>query len=167
MKRDNSGKFISDPQKPSVYNTREYKNQNQRNYNKRKKEGIILEKKEKKPVVYDGHIAWTRMIKFRYGITENQFNELLQKQDFKCFICQRHKDEFKSRLCIDHNHATGEVRGLLCKHCNQKIIGREKSAEIFKRAMEYLLQEPTGWFVPKRKKRRSRKRLQKVEIIDE
>jgi hypothetical protein len=61
-----------------------------------------------------------------YGITLKQYNEMLAYCDFKCEICGKpHKEEHWERLCVDHNHATGKVRGLLCDDCNQ-AIGRVK-----------------------------------------
>lgn len=56
-------------------------------------------------------------LKHRYGITLVNFHDKLKEQDNKCEIC---KAEFESETHahVDHNHATGAVRGLLCKICN-------------------------------------------------
>src|SRR5262249_48040161 len=51
----------------------------------------------------------------RYGISPAEYDELLAKQDGACAICRRRS---KERLCVDHCHVTGMVRGLLCKDCN-------------------------------------------------
>ena len=91
-----------------------------------------------------------------YGITLEQYDELFHKQDGCCYICLRHQDEFKKRLCVDHNHKTLEIRGLLCDYCNRRVIGRHTNPEILKRASEYLAQG-TGWFTPPRE-RKVRKR---------
>src|ERR1700676_2530424 len=53
--------------------------------------------------------------KYRYGITEQEFDEKLKKQENKCAMC--HKD-FTSIPRVDHDHATGRVRDLLCQFCN-------------------------------------------------
>jgi len=92
-----------------------------------------------------------------YGITEDQYDELLEKQNQSCFICERHKSLFKKNLCVDHNHKTGEVRGLLCDYCNRRVIGRHSDPLILRRASEYLSQG-TGWFVPVRKRVRKVRR---------
>lgn len=92
-----------------------------------------------------------------YGITLDQYEELLQKQDSRCFICQRHESEFKTRLAVDHNHVTGEIRGLLCNYCNHRVVGRHRDPEIVRRLYEYLSQG-TGWFVPAKAKRKKRKK---------
>lgn len=92
-----------------------------------------------------------------YGITLDQYNELLKRQDEKCYICQRHASEFKTNLCVDHNHHTGEIRGLLCGYCNQRVVGRHRDPAVILRLYEYLSQG-TGWFVPPKTKRRKRKK---------
>jgi hypothetical protein len=97
-----------------------------------------------------------------FGITENQFEELLVKQNYCCAVCLVHQDEHKTRFHIDHNHKTGEIRGLLCNFCNRRVIGRHTDADKFERAAAYLRQG-TGWVVPpKRKKKRCRKRRKRL-----
>jgi Recombination endonuclease VII len=51
----------------------------------------------------------------RYGISPAEYDALLAKQGGACAICRRRT---KGRLCIDHCHVTGMVRGLLCNECN-------------------------------------------------
>lgn len=60
--------------------------------------------------------------KRNYGITLEDYERMFEDQKGLCLICgnvQAHKS-FK-HLCIDHNHETGEVRGLLCHNCNTKL----------------------------------------------
>lgn len=96
-------------------------------------------------------------LKRYYGITLEQYDELLEKQEHKCVICDRHEDEFKTRLCVDHNHSTGEIRGLLCNYCNHRVIGRHKDGELLRKMADYV-DGGTGWFVPKKKRKRSVKK---------
>jgi len=103
-------------------------------------------------------------LKYTYGITEEEYNQLLEKQNHRCFVCERHESTFNKKLSVDHDHKTGEIRGLLCTNCNRVVIGRHTDPRLLSRAAEYLSQEFTGWFVPKRKKRRSRKKIQKIKI---
>ncbi len=56
-----------------------------------------------------------------YGISENYYNLMLLKQDGKCAICQLPPTDKIGRLCVDHCHDTGFVRGLLCRKCNTGI----------------------------------------------
>jgi hypothetical protein len=66
----------------------------------------------------------------KYGITEEQYEELLLQQDSKCGVCGKHESEFPVRLAVDHNHRTGEVRGLLCNYCNHRLVGRHTDPEL-------------------------------------
>lgn len=100
----------------------------------------------------------------KYGITEEQYNALLLKQDGNCAVCGRRASSFKVRLAVDHDHSSGRIRGLLCNFCNRRVVGRhrkEKGAELLKAAYEYLTKETIGWVVPpkKKKKKRGRKLL--------
>lgn len=57
----------------------------------------------------------------RYGLPAGAYAEMLERQQFRCFACNRHQDEFKRSLAIDHCHRTGKVRRLLCGNCNQAL----------------------------------------------
>ena len=64
-------------------------------------------------------------IQRKYGITIEQYDEMFEAQDGRCAICgkpetREHKG-VPMRLCVDHNHDTGEVRKLLCFKCNFAI----------------------------------------------
>jgi hypothetical protein len=54
------------------------------------------------------------ILKRRYGITPEDFEEMAKAQKYRCRICGRRE----VRLCVDHNHKTGRVRALLCDSCN-------------------------------------------------
>lgn len=68
-----------------------------------------------------------------YGITLEFFNGLLLSQGGKCAICKN-----KAKLCVDHDHKTGRVRGLLCGHCNRAIGCLMDSPVSARNAAEYL-----------------------------
>lgn len=76
---------------------------------------------------------------------------MLKEQDESCAICDRHKDEFKVNLAVDHNHVTGEIRGLLCSYCNHRSVGRHRDGSLLRKIADYL-DKGTGLFVPKKKK---------------
>lgn len=100
-------------------------------------------------------------LKQQYGITEQQYDELLTKQKECCAICKRHASEFKKRLAVDHQHGKGDdnvIRGLLCIDCNRHLIGRRKDPELFRSAAKYLEGPYTGWIVPQRKPKKRRKK---------
>lgn len=89
-----------------------------------------------------------------YGITLQQYTQLLKQQSGVCAICKKPP---KVNLCVDHNHANLEIRGLLCSFCNRRVIGRHTSAVLFQAAADYLRQG-TGWFAPPKAKKKKKKR---------
>lgn len=76
----------------------------------------------------------------RYGITVEHYNELLNRQNNSCAICQSTKvDKGRyRRLCIDHNHTTGAIRGLLCNRCNRTLGMVNDSIPILSKMITYL-----------------------------
>jgi hypothetical protein len=54
----------------------------------------------------------------KYGITLEQYEQMLIEQDSKCAVCGKTEQENTKRLAVDHCHKTGRVRKLLCHHCN-------------------------------------------------
>jgi Recombination endonuclease VII len=70
--------------------------------------------------------------------TLDEYNESLAEQNDCCAICQRHKDIFKSRLAVDHDHYTNEIRGLLCRRCNLLLGFCADSIGILENAIKYL-----------------------------
>jgi hypothetical protein len=76
-----------------------------------------------------------------YGITREQYDALYALQGGCCALCQRATGVSK-KLAVDHDHATGKVRGLLCGTCN-KIVGHARDDEMFfKRGYWYLIETP-------------------------
>lgn len=61
-------------------------------------------------------------LRYNYGITLAQYEEMLKLQNEQCSGCKKHRREFKKSLCVDHDHTTGSIRGLLCVRCN-RILG--------------------------------------------
>ena|SRR3990167_9839002 len=76
-------------------------------------------------------------LKRTYGISQKIYKAMLKDQAGVCFICHRPPKPGKV-LHIDHDHATGRVRGLLCWKCNKQVIGRNRDPEIHTRAATYL-----------------------------
>lgn len=60
-------------------------------------------------------------LKATSGITTERYDALLELQGGKCSICKRGSGRKNSHFAVDHDHATGEVRGLLCLYCNTRL----------------------------------------------
>jgi len=79
-------------------------------------------------------------IKRRYGINYKEYEEILRQQEYKCALCGSYKyDVLNRRLGVDHNHKTGEVRGLLCNCCNRGLGNFKDSVELLTKAINYLV----------------------------
>lgn len=70
-----------------------------------------------------------------YGLTPLQYHSMLLSQRGACKVCGR---VFRRTPNIDHDHATGRVRGLLCFICNKLVLWRGVGAIILRRAADYL-----------------------------
>jgi hypothetical protein len=57
----------------------------------------------------------------KYGVTREQHDRMFDEQGGCCALCRTPQSELPKRLGVDHNHVTGEVRGLLCDPCNRGI----------------------------------------------
>lgn len=74
----------------------------------------------------------------RYGLSIEEYENRFIKQEGKCLICSRHQSLLLKRLRVDHNHETGEIRGLLCDQCNTAIGLFKEDTEIMKKAISYI-----------------------------
>ena len=75
-------------------------------------------------------------LKYTFGITEADYEDMLYKQGGKCGICGSVSNG--KRLAIDHDHETGRVRGLLCQQCNTALGLFKDQVELLKKAIDYL-----------------------------
>jgi hypothetical protein len=74
----------------------------------------------------------------QYGITVLEYRQILADQGGVCSICLRPPNGRWDTLTIDHCHATGAVRGLLCGTCNKAIGCLQDSVDVVERAANYL-----------------------------
>lgn len=90
-----------------------------------------------------------RNLKHRFGVDLNWYQEQLKKQNYCCAICgvtenkvtRGHRVDLS--FAVDHCHTTGKVRGLLCNQCNRALGMFKDSAELIKKAIEYLTRKDT------------------------
>ena len=78
-------------------------------------------------------------LKKRYGISLEEYENLLEAQQFKCKICgtteagNRH-----GTMVVDHHHESGQVRGLLCHNCNVMLGHAKDNVLTLSGAIDYL-----------------------------
>lgn len=58
-----------------------------------------------------------KVLRYNYGLMIEDYNRMLKEQGGICAICGE-TERVHTRLCIDHDHVTGRVRGLVCSRCN-------------------------------------------------
>jgi hypothetical protein len=108
----------------------------------------VLHKTRKRvdPTIYE-RIEWPCKLKRLYGITVEQYDALLEKQNGACAICgskSSYSRNYKSisssrtKFSVDHCHSTGKVRGLLCTKCNRALGMLNDSIEVVLRMAKYL-----------------------------
>lgn len=79
-----------------------------------------------------------------YGMTIEQFEEMLTSQGGVCAICKGDSSNGKYRnLHVDHCHDTGKIRGILCNRCNSVLGYVEENIETLFNAANYLAQYRT------------------------
>ena len=76
-----------------------------------------------------------------YGITLGEKEAMVKRQAGRCAICGRKA----KTLCVDHDHDTGFVRGLLCFRCNQALGFFGDSIQSLQRAVDYMEWAYSAW----------------------
>ena len=96
--------------------------------------------KQKRNKYYiENKINWKKsQLKNSYGISLDNYLMLLEQQNNMCAICNRHKDELKRSLHVDHDHKTNDIRGLLCHNCNIGLGLFKDDIKILEKAIRYL-----------------------------
>lgn len=78
-------------------------------------------------------------LKQNYGVTPEQYAEMLERAGGVCEICGRVPSEVsKKGPCVDHCHDTSKVRGILCAPCNMGIGHLRDDPDVLRKALEYL-----------------------------
>jgi len=113
LRAERNARYLKDPTKVSV----------------QQKEWVKANRSRRLKIMRD----WN--LKVKYGITPEQFDEMVKAQNGCCKICEKPQDRV---LHVDHCHETGKIRGLLCSTCNTGIGQFKEDPEIMKKAIEYI-----------------------------
>jgi hypothetical protein len=102
------------------------------------------------------HKAWTKKnprrwyaiclrshLKSKYNLTLEDLHRMFENQEGLCFICSSQlclcdTKNCPTRACIDHDHSTNKIRGLLCKRCNRLLGIMNDSPTLLRNAVGYL-----------------------------
>lgn len=77
-------------------------------------------------------------LKRMYGIDSNEFDALYMIQHGRCGICNKFLGHDTSKMQLDHNHKTGQIRLILCPQCNSGLGFFKDNIESLKSAVKYL-----------------------------
>jgi hypothetical protein len=90
----------------------------------------------------------SHQLRYKFGITIEDYNRILDSQGGTCAICDRknstrkkgthNKQAIPMALSVDHDHKTGKIRGLLCNGCNTCLGRFRDDPALFEKAIEYL-----------------------------
>lgn len=83
-----------------------------------------------------------RNLKQSFGITVDEYETLFERQGGVCAICGIPPGT--KPLCVDHDHSTDAIRGLLCNNCNTLLGMSGDRVEVLQKAIEYLVREPVN-----------------------
>lgn len=89
--------------------------------------------------------TWQRhaMLRGKWGMEPEEYDKKLSGQGCGCAICGG--TNAGRRLAVDHCHATGKIRGLLCSGCNHALGHMKDSLPRLQKAMEYLRKYGATW----------------------
>lgn len=82
-----------------------------------------------------------RHLRDEHGITENEFQQMLIAQEGVCYICKG-TPKGNANFHIDHNHDSGDIRGLLCHNCNIGLGHFKDDPDLLYAGIKYLMKPP-------------------------
>lgn len=119
----------ANPYKVSLHN---------KTYKRKHKESTKIHNKTYKLKHKDESLGYR--LKNKYGLSVNEYKRTLILQDNQCAICGKHftSQNGSLKVCVDHDHKTGKIRGLLCGNCNVGLGMLGDSVTILNNAIKYL-----------------------------
>lgn len=111
----------------------EYIKKEAKKYRKINKKYISESKKKHNKTLEGKRSNKNSSLLWNYGITLEEYEQLMKKQDNKCAICGEEK-----QLVVDHDHKTKKIRGLLCNQCNTGIGLLKDNTNILQKSINYL-----------------------------
>lgn len=137
---DNTGKIKvnkeDQKEKRRIYKKKYFQKNKDKIYNRRKNNPINIEKRQQ------------YYIKSRYGISLEQYKQMLIDKNYCCDICgykQPPNATKMQKLYIDHDHKTKRIRGLICSNCNAALGYLRDNIAVVEQASKYLKKWQDNW----------------------
>lgn len=130
--------------KSKAYNSTEERKDYMVNYRESNKDKLNGHSRKYKKKPRSKKISKNGHLKRKFGITLDDYNNMLTEQGGKCMICKNTETSVENKtgnvkdLAVDHCHSTGKIRGLLCFRCNTTIGRFEDDIELLKSAIKYI-----------------------------
>lgn len=134
-------------QKMCIQCTKDYK-QSWYQVNKESEKARTIAKQRANPEFYNARVkAWQKanpdrvkdtILKRDFGISLEQYNQLLKTQDNSCAICKTNQSQQRIMMAVDHDHTSNKIRGLLCDLCNRGIGLLKDDPMLLDRASSYI-----------------------------
>lgn len=134
-------KFQAKAKRHYAKNAEQYKAANRANY--QKKRDYYLAYAKTYALNNPEKIVNTKL-KGSFGITLEQYNQILAIQNGVCAICRTATNGSRKRWAVEHDHASGRIRGLCCGACNSLLGFARDSRELLERAIAYLENPPAA-----------------------
>ena len=78
-------------------------------------------------------------LRYRFNLTIDEYDKMLENQQGKCAICGGGREKQKYSFSVDHCHATGKIRGILCSNCNAGLGFFKDNPQSLTNALTYLI----------------------------
>lgn len=113
--------------------------QRDREYHSLKRKDCPVYKEKRSQHYFENKSEYQRIIKNsnlkrKYGITLNEYKQMVEKQAGRCTLC----DRLSNSLHVDHCHKTNKIRGLLCGSCNRALGLFQDDPRVLEKAKEYV-----------------------------
>lgn len=128
----NYEKVLERNRKHRIENREHYRAMSKRNREKHRDKINARSRKYYKEVYRQKQLDYQRH--HNTGCTKEQFDHLVKIQCGRCAICRR----IPKKMCVDHDHKTGKLRGMLCVTCNSAVGFLMDSEMIMRQAIEYI-----------------------------
>jgi hypothetical protein len=116
-----------------------YSSEEERRAGRRRAENAYRQRRRALTPGFDAEKKRRKHLRREYGITPEEFENMLHSQNGQCAICGTFEADAKHRrLHVDHDHITGKVRGLLCGRCNMMLGYALENTMVLEAAIAYL-----------------------------